>query len=191
MVLQSMRGNDKGKWTSTGKVLVADPQNSRYQIRMDGTNRLALRNRVNIRPIHIQDAERYKLDEVSFNEETRPVEDNYGTSQRSASKDELPQQKTMPDKAQHSIEAEQRQLETPSYSEDGATHKEPMREQTATPPQAAEERHPIPREEEQVKPSKEPEVRKRSTKGQRELDNLRLDLVTDFGPRETRQGQKQ
>merc|ERR1711946_94338 len=27
VVLQSMRGNDKGKWTSTGKVLVADPQN--------------------------------------------------------------------------------------------------------------------------------------------------------------------
>ena len=60
VVLQSMRGNDKGKWTSSGTIWEADATNSKYNVKMDGTGRLALRNRVNIRPISIQDARGYK-----------------------------------------------------------------------------------------------------------------------------------
>ena len=46
---QSMRGKDIGKWTTTGTIHRADQTNSTYQIRMDGTNRLAKRFRINLR----------------------------------------------------------------------------------------------------------------------------------------------
>ena len=93
VIMQAMRGTEKGKWTNTGKILVADPQNSQYHVKMDGSNRLALRNRVNLRPIEIQRAECFKM---NWNEtpDVRPRprgEDNYEVSQPAVS------DKTQPD----------------------------------------------------------------------------------------------
>ena len=51
-----MKGNDKGQWTSSGTVWTANPDISQYNIKMDGSGRLVLRNRTNLRPIEIQDA---------------------------------------------------------------------------------------------------------------------------------------
>ena len=62
---QSMRGKDIGKWTTTGTIHRADQTNSTYQVRMDGTNRLAKRNRINLRKIEPHLAKRF----MEINEE--------------------------------------------------------------------------------------------------------------------------
>ena len=67
VLLQSMKGNDKGQWTSSGTVWTANPEISQYNIKMDGSGRLALRNRTNLRPIEIQDAAQNKELELGGN----------------------------------------------------------------------------------------------------------------------------
>ena len=67
VLLQSMKGNDKGQWTSSGTVWTANPDISQYNIKMDGSGRLVLRNRTNLRPIEIQDATQNKELELGGN----------------------------------------------------------------------------------------------------------------------------
>lgn len=67
VLLQSMKGNDKGQWTSSGTVWTANPDISQYNIKMDGSGRLVLRNRTNLRPIEIQDAAQNKELELGGN----------------------------------------------------------------------------------------------------------------------------